>query len=105
MKLKPALGMAYSNRAVALMAKGKAADALTDLNTSIAIDPSNAKAYMSRGLLRLAAASRAEARTDFETALRLDPSLRELLLELVAEICPKEACRFDSLRAGQASNP
>jgi tetratricopeptide (TPR) repeat protein len=104
-KLKPAFSAAYSNRALALMAQGKSADAVTDLNTSIAIDPSNARAYLSRGLLRLAAASRAEAQTDFETALRLDPSLRALLLERVAEICPKGAFGSENIRAGQLSNP
>ena len=64
----------YLNRGIAKGHKGDESGAITDLDTSIRLDPNNAVAYLSRGCAKRNNRDASGAITDFETAIRLDPN-------------------------------
>lgn len=69
------------DRAVALGATGRYAEALRDLDRAVALDPSRAEAWLLRGAAKRQLGRAAEAERDVTQALSLQPDNAEALLE------------------------
>jgi type IV pilus assembly protein PilF len=69
----PELAKAYRDRAEPLLAKGRTADAIADLDTAVKLDPNYAPAYNIYGLIYAVLGEDRKAEQNFERALQLAP--------------------------------
>jgi tetratricopeptide (TPR) repeat protein len=69
----PELAKAYRDRAEPLLAKGRTADAIADLDTAVKLDPFEHRGYALRGQLYLQMHRFDKAAADFTSAISLDP--------------------------------
>ena len=90
----------YSNRAVALLREGRLGEAMSDLDTSIRLNPKNSHSYVNRAAVLGRWGEDARALADLEHSIELDPQFAEAHAELCAMLLRKEA----SARALEACN-
>ena len=72
----PTDASAYNSRAWTYQLAGHDADALTDANKAIEIDPNDPNAYDTRGTIHVKLGLRDKAIADFRKALALNPAMQ-----------------------------
>lgn len=80
LKLDPGTNvLAYRLRSASRLVQGKAAEALSDLNAAIKINPNDSTLFEERGCANIFRKDYAAAKTDFTKALQLNPKLTHVL--------------------------
>src|SRR5207244_3425359 len=74
----PKQALPYVQRGTAYFDKGDYAQAISDYNSAIALDPRNSGAWNYRGMAHANRAAYEQAIADYSEALRLDPRLAEV---------------------------
>ncbi len=83
LKLSPDLASAYANRAAALLALRRGAEAFADMDRAILIEPKNASYFSSRARISAAIGRRGQAGKDARRAVELAPTQADGLKDLL----------------------
>jgi tetratricopeptide (TPR) repeat protein len=84
LKLAPDLAPAYANRAAALLALDRGAEAFADMDRAILIEPENASYFASRARISAALGRRGQASKDARRAVQFDPAQAAGLKDLLS---------------------